>query len=172
MKQIFLSEYKRRVNKSIIFFFSASLYPHLFIHSCLSPPVCISVANLALPSTNITKSTSVPSAASAHMSSQSAVWETMAGWLTSASAARKAIPAGLTSGRRPHMSSALWLERYCVVFLCGLLQGWMGVAFKYIPATGILAAVLDWKVETLFMPQFYSTLLNKDKYNLVLHHMW
>lgn len=62
--------------------------------------VC-SVANLALLSTNISKSTSVPSVDSAVMSSQSVVLETTAGWLTSANAVRTEIPVGLASGRNP-----------------------------------------------------------------------
>lgn len=65
MKQMFLSMHNRQI----------SLYAHLFIHwSAL-----LSVANLALLSTNITKSTSVPSVASAFMSSQPVGLETAAG---------------------------------------------------------------------------------------------
>lgn len=89
----------------------------LFILVFIFTLVSVSVANLALLCTNITKSTSVPSAASASMSSQSVVLETTAGWLTSASAVRRGIPAGLTSGRHPLPLRPS--NRYCLTFSYG-----------------------------------------------------
>lgn len=112
--------HNRQVKNGVCFFLF-SLSSSFYIHSS-ALLVSISVANLALLSTNITKSTSVPSAASAFMSSQSVVLETTAGWLTSASAVKREIPAGLTSGRNSHKSLALWLIPCCFAFLEGLFH--------------------------------------------------
>lgn len=87
-----------QTSKCFSFIHAVPFLFHLLLAASL---LVISVANLALLSTNISKSTSVHSVASAFMSSQSVVLETTAGWLTSVSAVRKAIPVGLTSGKNP-----------------------------------------------------------------------